>query len=77
MVVIWKMSLEETVEEVRVKTENIEVIIRKILYLCDSVEIKRKINGEIMEFSQMQKQKIIQAFQPLKTKLVSLVGELP
>ena len=71
------MSLNEKAEQAKAKIAQMQSIIFQMIDLCDLVLTERKVNGEILEYTVEQKQKIIQAFKPLKTQLVGLVEALP
>lgn len=72
------MSLNEKAEQAMKTADSIRAITDKIMELGDLVLTTRQLeNGEALEYTVEQKQKIIQAFKPLKTQLKALVEALP
>ena len=71
------MSLDEQAKTVLELLPKIQKALSKISYLCRIVSDKHIVNGEVIEYSAEQKQKLIDAYQQKKTELVQLFSELP
>jgi len=71
------MSLEEKAEQAMKIADSLRAISDRIMELCGLVLTPREVNGETLEYTVEQKQKVIQALKPLKTKLEGLVEALP
>jgi len=71
------MSLDKKAKQARDKADEIQSVALQIIETCDLVLLERKLNGETMKFTDEQKQKGIQHYGMLKTKIQGLVEALP
>jgi len=71
------MTLEEKAKQAKETADLIQTEAQKIIDLCNLILVKREVNGEALEYTVEQKQKVIQAFRPKKTRLQALVEALP
>ena len=72
------MSLEETAKQAIIKTRKIHHKCREIEHLANMVLTKHKLeDNSTIQFSDEDKQKIIQNYQTKKAELDLLVSELP
>lgn len=71
------MSVEDKTFEVLAKITDIETVLAEIKALGTMIRMRREVNGEVVELTSTQKQKLLQAYNQQKTRLQTLIGELP
>lgn len=71
------MGLKEQAQALLNKTLPIEKKVRKLQDLCNLVLTAKKINGDVIEFTLEDKQKVIQQALTLIEEIQVLVDDLP
>ena len=71
------MILEEQANAVKQKLDSIQMVIWDITAICDLILSRRQIGGKTYQYTQEQKQDLIQQYQAEKAKLQTYVEELP
>jgi len=71
------MSIEESTQSALLKTAEIKDVISEIEEVCRLVLFQRKTNGDTIQLPLETKQKLIQRYLTLKSKLKTLADELP
>jgi len=70
-------TLEEQAQLLQPKIAAIQQVMYKIAHICELVQSKHVIGDETYEYSEAQKQTLIDHYQTLKLQLQKLVEELP
>lgn len=71
------MSLEDTAKEITQQIQNITQQLQYILRLCQVVQLKFIIEDTVISLTLEQKQKLIDEYKKVKTKIKKLVEGLP
>lgn len=71
------MTIDETANNVKDAIDEIMQVCNQIHDLSELILRKTVLNGDVIELSTENKQKIIQHYQPLKQKLQALANSLP
>lgn len=71
------MSLEQKAKDTLDIFNQIERYLNQMRHFCTLVLTEHTIEGEIIKYSDADKQKIINGYIKVKTKLATLVSELP